>query len=77
MRLHLTDALQAAGENIGQFFEGLFKKEKRTAKHDAFSQFYRKGLAKYREQLYQMLGEYTGKMKTELREYHQIVQSPE
>lgn len=77
MRLHLTDALQAAGENIGQFFEGLFKKEKRTAKHDAFAQFYRKGLAKYREQLYQMLGEYAGKMKTELREYHQIVQSPE
>ena len=77
MRLHLTDALQAAGENIGQFFEGLFKKEKRTAKHDAFAQFYRKGLAKYREQLYQMLKENTSKMKTELREYHQIVQSPE
>ena len=77
MKLHFTDALQAAGDNIGQFFQGLFKKEKRTAKHDAFAQFYRKGLAKYREQLYQMLKEYTRKMKAELRAYYKIVQSPE
>lgn len=77
MRLHFTDALQAAGENIGQFFEGLFKKEKRTIKHDAFAQFYKKSLAKYREQLYQMLGDYTHKMKTELRDYNKIVQSPD